>query len=41
MAIYETGVGTNYELAILATFRPVSHRSPETVQDKTKIAINH
>jgi len=30
-----------YELAILAIFRPINHRISETVQDRTKVAIEH
>jgi len=30
-----------YELAILAIFRPINRRISETVQDRTKVAIDH
>jgi len=30
-----------YELAILAIFRPINHSISETVQDRTKVAIDH
>jgi len=30
-----------YELAILAIFRPINRRVSETVQDWTKVAIDH
>jgi len=30
-----------YELAILAIFRPINRRISETVQDMTKVAIDH
>jgi len=30
-----------YELTILAIFRPVNRRISETVQDRTKVAIDH
>jgi len=30
-----------YELAILVIFRPINHPISETVQDKTKVAIDH
>jgi len=30
-----------YELAILAIFHPINHRISETVQDRTKVAIDH
>jgi len=30
-----------YKLAFLAIFRPINHHISETVQDRTKVAINH
>jgi len=30
-----------YEVAILAIFRPISRRISKTVQDRTKVAIDH
>jgi len=34
-------LGWIYELAIFAIFRRINHRISETVQDRTKVAIDH
>jgi len=30
-----------YELAIMAIYRPINRRISETVQDRTKVSIDH